>query len=322
MGEEPDSRAAPRSGAVPAGGETALTPRLTLRERVDAYERLMRLDKPIGTLLLLWPTLSALWLAASGAPRLSLVLIFCTGTLLMRSAGCAFNDWADRDLDAHVKRTADRPLAAGVLEPREALVIAASLALVAFLLVLTINRATVLWSFPALAIAIAYPFFKRFFALPQAFLGIAFSFGIPMAYAAVRDEVPPIAWLLLALNLFWVVAYDTEYAMVDRDDDAKIGIRTSALTFGRYDIVAVALCYAIYLVGMAWVGAYLRRGPWYFGGLVAAFALALHHLWIIRGRDRAACFRAFLGNHWLGLAVFAGIALDYALGQGRWPRTL
>ncbi|HET9046619.1 MAG TPA: 4-hydroxybenzoate octaprenyltransferase [Casimicrobiaceae bacterium] len=282
----------------------------------------MRLDKPIGTLLLLWPTLSALWLAATGAPRLSLVLIFFTGTLLMRSAGCAFNDWADRDFDAHVKRTADRPLAAGILAPAEALAIGAVLALVAFLLVLAINRTTVLWSVPALAIAIAYPFFKRFFALPQAFLGIAFSFGIPMAYAAVHDEVLPIAWPLLLLNLFWVVAYDTEYAMVDRDDDAKIGIRTSALTFGRYDIVAVAVCYAIYVTGMAWVGVHLRMGLWYFGGLAVAFGISLHHLWIIRGRDRGACFRAFLGNHWLGLAVFAGVALDYALGQGRWPHAL
>ena len=239
----------------------ARAPPLSLRERLDAYERLLRLDKPIGTLLLLWPTLSALWFAAAGTPRLSLVLIFVTGTLLMRSAGCAFNDWADREFDAHVKRTADRPLAAGVIAPWEALVVGAALALVAFALVLTVNRATVLWSFPALAITIAYPFFKRFFALPQAFLGIAFSFGIPMAYAAVRGEAPPMAWLLLALNLFWVVAYDTEYAMVDRDDDVKIGIRTSALTFGRFDVAAVAFCYAIYLAGMAWVGVFLRMGP-------------------------------------------------------------
>jgi 4-hydroxybenzoate polyprenyltransferase len=297
-------------------------PRLSLRERLDAYERLLRLDKPIGTLLLLWPTLSALWFAASGAPRLSLVLIFVTGTVLMRSAGCAFNDWADRDFDAHVKRTADRPLAAGVIAPWEALALGAVLALVAFALVLTINRATVLWSFPALAIAIAYPFFKRFFALPQAFLGIAFSFGIPMAYAAVRNEVPPMAWVLLLLNLFWVVAYDTEYAMVDRDDDLRIGIRTSALTFGRYDVVAVAFCYAIYLAGMAWAGVSLRMGPLYDAGVAVALAIAAHHLWIIRARDRAACFRAFLGNHWLGLAVFVGVALDYAYEHARWPHAL
>jgi 4-hydroxybenzoate polyprenyltransferase len=312
----------PHPGPLPDRGESEARRRLPLRERLDAYERLLRLDKPIGTLLLLWPTLSALWLAASGTPRLSLVLIFVTGTLLMRSAGCAFNDWADRDFDAHVKRTADRPLAAGVIAPREALALAAALALVAFVLVLTINRATVLWSFPALAIAVAYPFFKRFFALPQAFLGIAFSFGIPMAYAAVRNDVLPMAWVLLLLNLFWVVAYDTEYAMVDRDDDVRIGIRTSALTFGRYDIVGVALCYAIYLAGMAWVGALLRMGPLYYAGLAVALAIAAHHLWIIRGRDRAACFRAFLGNHWLGLAVFAGVALNYAFEYSRWPRAL
>jgi len=295
---------------------------LSLRERIDAYERLTRLDKPIGTLLLLWPTLAALWFAAAGAPRESLVLIFVTGTLLMRSAGCAFNDWADRDFDAHVARTANRPLAANVIAPWEALVVGAVLALVAFGFVLTINRATVLWSFPALAIAIAYPFFKRFFALPQAFLGVAFSFGIPMAFAAVRNEVPGFAWVLLAINLVWVVAYDTEYAMVDRDDDVRIGIRTSALTFGRYDVAAVALCYAAYLAAMAWVGGQLGMGAIYLAGLAVALAIAVHHVWIIRARERGACFRAFLGNHWLGLAVFAGVALDYAIVRGRWPHTL
>jgi 4-hydroxybenzoate polyprenyltransferase len=298
---------------------TGPRPRLSLRERLDAYERLLRLDKPIGTLLLLWPTLAALWLAADGAPRGSLVLIFITGTLLMRSAGCAFNDWADRDVDAHVKRTADRPLAAGIIAPREALMLGAALAFIAFLLVLTINRAVVLWSVPALAIAVAYPFFKRFFALPQAFLGIAFSFGIPMAFAAVRDEVPLLAWALLLINLFWVVAYDTEYAMVDRDDDVRVGIRTSALTFGRYDVAAVALCYALYLGGMTWVGARFDMGFAYCAGVAVAAAIALRHLWIIRDRDRDSCFRAFLGNHWLGLAVFVGVALDFAARLGRWP---
>ena len=301
------------------GTSTRSRPRLSLRERLDAYERLLRLDKPIGTLLLLWPTLAALWLAAAGAPRGTLVLIFVTGTLLMRSAGCAFNDWADRDVDAHVKRTANRPLAAGIIAPREALILGAALALVAFLFVLTINRATVLWSVPALAIAVAYPFFKRFFALPQAFLGIAFSFGVPMAFAAVGNEVPPVAWALLLINLFWVVAYDTEYAMVDRDDDIKVGIHTSALTFGRYDVAAVALCYAIYLGGMTWVGLRFHMGITYYGGLAAAAGIALHHLWMIRDRDRDRCFRAFLGNHWLGLAVFAGVALDFAARLSRWP---
>lgn len=280
----------------------------------------MRLDKPIGSLLLLWPTLSALWFAADGAPRGSLLLIFVVGTLVMRSAGCAMNDWADRDFDAHVARTAGRPLAAGVIAPWEALAVAGVGAFFAFLLVMFTNRTAILWSIPALGIAIAYPFFKRFFALPQAFLGIAFSFGMPMAYAAVQNRVPPVAWALLAINLFWVVAYDTEYAMVDRADDAKIGIRTSALTFGRGDILAVGICYAIYVAGMAWIGRLHALGPIYFCGLGVALLVATWHLWVIRDRDPAACFRAFIGNHWLGLAVFAGIALDYAGRLGRWPR--
>jgi 4-hydroxybenzoate polyprenyltransferase len=294
--------------------------KLSLVERLDAYERLMRLDNPIGTVLLLWPTLSALWLAASGAPRVSLVLIFVVGTLVMRSAGCAMNDWADRDYDAHVARTANRPLAQRIIAPWEALVVAAVGALVAFALVLFTNRAAMLWSIPALAIAIVYPFVKRFFDIPQAFLGIAFSFGIPMAYAAVQDHVPPIAWSLLGANLFWVVAYDTEYAMVDRADDAKIGIRTSALTFGRADVLAVGVCYAIYLIGMVAIGRVYGLGAIYEAALGLALLIALHHLWIIRRRDPAACFRAFLGNHWLGMVVFLGVALDYALRLHHWPR--
>ena len=296
-------------------------PRLSPRARIDAYGRLLRLDKPIGTLLLLWPTLTALWLAASGAPPISLVLIFVVGTLLMRSAGCAVNDWADRDFDLHVKRTANRPLAARVIAPWEALVLAAVLALCAFVLVLMTNRATVLWSVPALAIAVVYPFCKRFFALPQAFLGIAFSFGIPMAFAAVENSVSRFAWVLLVINLFWVIAYDTEYAMVDRDDDIGVGIRTSALTFGRFDIAAIALCYAIYLGGMAWAGSVRSMGAIYYAGLLAATTIALHHLWLIRDRERDRCFRAFLGNHWLGFAVFTGTALDYAVRLSRWPHS-
>jgi 4-hydroxybenzoate polyprenyltransferase len=295
------------------------TPRkLTLVERLDAYERLMRLDKPIGTLLLLWPTLCALWFAAGVRPRGSLVLIFVVGTLVTRSAGCAMNDWADRDYDAHVARTAKRPLATREIAPWEALMVAAIGALLAFLLVLFTNRATMLWSIPALLIAVAYPFVKRVFALPQAFLGIAFSFGIPMAYAAVLNRVPPIAWAYLVVNLFWVVAYDTEYAMVDRADDAKIGIRTSALTFGRFDVLAVAICYLVYLAGMAWLGRFYGQGLVYYGALAVAAAQAVSHVWMIRTRDREACFRAFLGNHWLGLTVFAGIVFDDAL-RGRWP---
>ncbi len=244
------------------------------------------------------------------------------GTILMRSAGCAVNDWADRRFDPHVKRTAGRPLATGELPAWEALVVAAVLALCAFLLVLGTNRTTILLSVPGAAIALVYPFFKRFFFLPQAFLGIAFSFGIPMAYAAVFDRVPPIAWWLLLLNAFWVIAYDTEYAMVDRDDDVRLGLRTSAIAFGRFDIGAVLLCYALYLGGMAAVGIALRMGIAYYAGLVVALACAAYHVWLIRRRDRDRCFAAFLHNHWLGFAVFAGVALDFALRFSAWPNAL
>lgn len=288
--------------------------------RIDAYERLLRLDKPIGTLLLLWPTLTALWLAADGRPRWLWIIVMTVGTLLMRSAGCAMNDWADRAFDAHVQRTAQRPLAAGEIEPWEALFLAAVLASLAFLLVLLgTNRTVVLWSIPALGIAIAYPFFKRFFALPQAFLGIAFSFGIPLAYAAALGRIPPIAWALLTVNLFWVVAYDTEYAMVDREDDRRIGIRTSALTFGRFDVLAVACCYVVYLAGMVWIGLETRLGVVYFASLIVAAGLAAYHVHLIRGRDPEKCFKAFLNNHWLGFAIFAGVVLDYAY-RSAWPR--
>ena len=293
---------------------------LRLRNRIDAYERLLRLDKPIGTALLLWPTLSALWFATDGAPSWLLVVVFVTGTALMRSAGCAVNDWADRRYDAHVERTATRPMATGEVAPWEALLLAAVLAFCAFLLVLATNRTAVLWSFPAALIAFVYPFCKRFFALPQAFLGIAFSFGIPMAFAAAQGQVPPFAFALTAINLFWVIAYDTEYAMVDREDDLKIGIRTSAITFGRFDVAAIALCYAVYVVGMAWVGVERAMGPIYFAGVAAAAVLAAYHLVLIRGRERMACLRAFLHNHWLGLAIFAGIALDFAIRLSAWPQ--
>jgi 4-hydroxybenzoate polyprenyltransferase len=290
-----------------------------LGARLDAYERLLRLDKPIGILLLLWPTLAALWLATGGRPSLLLLIVFVVGTVLMRSAGCAVNDWADRGFDAHVKRTAARPLAVGEIGAGEALALAAALAFCAFLLILATNRVAVLWSFPAAGIAFVYPFFKRFFALPQAFLGIAFSFGIPMAFAAAQQQVPPLAWALLVANLFWVVAYDTEYAMVDRDDDVRIGIRTSAITFGRFDVLAVALCYAVHVAGMVAIGLWQRFGALFYAGLAVAGALAVYHVWLIRGRDRAACFRAFLHNHWLGLAVFAGVVLDHGVRLGAWP---
>jgi 4-hydroxybenzoate polyprenyltransferase len=288
--------------------------------RLDAYERLVRLDKPIGILLLLWPTLSALWLAAYGAPTWSEVLIFTVGTILMRSAGCAVNDWADRKFDPHVARTAGRPLATGEIAAWEALAVGALLALLAFLMALATNRTTILLSLPAAVITVAYPFFKRFFLLPQAFLGIAFSFGIPMAYAAIYDAVPPLAWCLLLLNVFWVIAYDTEYAMVDRDDDVRLGLRTSAIAFGRFDVAAVMLCYAIYLAGMAAVGTPLRMGPPYYAGLAVALGCAVYHWTLIWRRERAGCFRAFLHNHWIGLSVFAGIVLHYAMRYAAWPR--
>jgi 4-hydroxybenzoate polyprenyltransferase len=294
--------------------------RSAIAARLDAYERLIRLDKPIGTLLLLWPTLSALWLASEGRPSWVLVLVFTTGTVLMRSAGCAINDWADRGFDPHVERTAGRPLATAEIEPWEALLVAAVLAFCAFQIVyLSTSRATILLSLPAVLVAGSYPFFKRFFVLPQAYLGIAFSFGIPMAFAAVHDGVAALAWWLLAFNLFWVVAYDTEYAMVDRDDDVKLGLRTSAIAFGRFDVAAVMACYAIFLGGMVWVGVERALGPLYYAGLVAAAGCALYHWRLIRDRDRAQCFRAFLHNHWLGCAVFAGIALDYAVRARAWP---
>ena len=304
------------------GASPAATRWQAIAARLDVYERLVRLDKPIGTLLLLWPTLAALWLAASGSPTWTLILVFTMGTLLMRSAGCAINDWADRAFDPHVERTARRPLAAGELPAWEAVGVAAVLAFCAFLMVLATNRTTILLSLPAVVIAAVYPFFKRFFALPQAFLGIAFSFGIPMAFAAVYDHVPALAWWLLACNLFWVVAYDTEYAMVDREDDRRLGLRTSAIAFGRYDVAAVMLCYAVYIGGMVAIGRALNMGPFYYAGLLVALCLALWHWRLIRRRERADCFRAFLHNHWLGLAVFAGVAFDFAVRARAWPTTL
>jgi len=306
---------------LPEGAAAPVPRKLTPAQRLDAYERLLRLDRPIGTLLLLWPTLSALWLAAYGRPTLVLVLVFALGTLVMRSAGCAFNDWADRKYDPHVKRTADRPLARGDIAPWEALVLGGVLALLAFgLVVLATNRATVLLSVAALAIAMAYPFCKRFLALPQAFLGVAFSFGIPMAFAAVLGYVSPFGWWLFAFNLFWVIAYDTEYAMVDRDDDLKIGIRTSAITFGRYDVAAVGVCYAVFLAGVAWLAWRVPLGALFWIGFGCAVLLAIRHLWLIRTRERDRCFRAFLDNHWLGFALFVGIAADFAWRLGAWPR--
>lgn len=285
----------------------------TLAERLTQYERLMRLDKPIGILLLLWPTLWGLWFSSGGRPEPLVLGIFLLGTVLMRSAGCVINDYADRDIDPHVARTRDRPLAARRVSPREALWLAAGLALAAFLLILPLNRLTWAMSVPAVLLAASYPWTKRFLAVPQAYLGIAFGFGIPMAYAAHTGSVPPIAWLLLLANVFWSIAYDTEYAMVDRDDDLKLGIKTSAITFGRFDVAAVMICYATMLGLLAYAGDLLAMGPVYYGGLGIAGAIALYHYRLIRDRSREGCFRAFLHNNWLGAAVFAGIALDYLL---------
>jgi 4-hydroxybenzoate polyprenyltransferase len=277
--------------------------------RIDAYERLIRLDKPIGALLLLWPTLWAVWLASYGRPGLDIVLIFVAGTFLMRSAGCAMNDFADRDFDPFVERTRDRPLAAREIAPREALLLGAALALAAFGLVLFLNRLAIALSFVALAIAVSYPFAKRFFPLPQAYLGLAFGFGIPMAYAAVRNALPAECWLLLAANVFYSFAYDTEYAMVDRDDDAKLGLGSSALMLGRWDVAAVMGSYAAMLALLALIGWQAAlRWPFYVG-LGAAGAMAAYHWTLIRTRTREGCFKAFRHNNWLGAAIFAGVVL-------------
>jgi 4-hydroxybenzoate polyprenyltransferase len=284
-----------------------------IAKRLDAYERLIRLDKPIGALLLLWPTLWAVWLASDGRPAFDIVLIFVIGTFLMRSAGCAINDYADRDFDPHVERTRLRPLAAREIQPREALFVAAGFAAASFCLVLFLNRLALLLSFAGLAIAATYPFAKRFIALPQAYLGIAFGFGIPMAYAAVQGRLPAACGWLLAANVFYAFAYDTEYAMVDREDDAKLGIRTSALTLGRWDVAAVMASYAAMLAVLAWVGVLLRLGWPYYAGLGCAGAMMVYHWFLIRGRSRAGCFKAFMHNNWVGGAIFLGIVLSYPL---------
>jgi 4-hydroxybenzoate polyprenyltransferase len=278
--------------------------------QLQLYLQLIRWDRPAGWLLLLWPTLSALWLAAGGFPGWHLLLVFVLGTVLMRSAGCCINDVADREFDRHVKRTAGRPVTRGAVSVKQALGVGAVLALAAFALVLTTRAAAILWSFAALAVALAYPYAKRHVSMPQAVLGVAFSFGIPMAYAAVQGHVPLQAWLLLLGNLFWVLAYDTEYAMVDRDDDLRIGMKTSAITLGRLDVAAIALFYAAYLLIWAWVLDAPARPVWLWLALAVAAAQALWHLWLIRRRERMACFLAFRMNHWLGLTVFAGVALS------------
>lgn len=292
--------------------------------RLALYLNLIRWDRPAGWLLLLWPTLSALWIAADGFPGWHLLAVFVFGTVIMRSAGCCMNDVADREFDRHVKRTASRPVTTGQVSVREALLLGAALALLAFALVLTTNPPTIMLSFAGLAITLLYPYAKRMVSLPQAVLGIAFSFGIPMAFAAVLggrewslqsvpDAVPPHAWWLLAGNLFWVLAYDTEYAMVDRDDDLRIGMKTSAITLGRFDVDGVMAFYALYLVSWSLLGRLLGLGLIYQLGIACAAAQALWHFALIRQRVPEGCFRAFRANHWLGATVFAGVALDLAL---------
>jgi 4-hydroxybenzoate polyprenyltransferase len=297
-------------------------PRMTftaLKLRLDRYEKLMRLDKPIGTLLLLWPTLWALWIATEGKPPWLLVWIFALGTLLMRSAGCVINDYADRDFDPHVERTRDRPLAARTVSTREALTLAAALIGCSFLLILPILEEVWWLALIALFLAASYPFTKRFFALPQAYLGVAFGFGIPMAFAAATGQVGQLGWTMLAANIFWALAYDTEYAMVDREDDLKIGIRTAAITFGSFDVAAVMICYAITLLILFGIGQQLAYGRLYFAGLAVAAGLAVFHFFLIRDRDRAGCFAAFRHNNWFGAAVFAGIAAELNLRPWLYP---
>ncbi|MEY4960076.1 MAG: hypothetical protein RL610_255 [Pseudomonadota bacterium] len=271
----------------------------------------MRLDKPIGILLLLWPTLWGLWLAADGPPDMFILTVFVLGTVLMRSAGCVINDYADRNIDPHVVRTKNRPLATKAVSTKEALLLSAGLSLCAFLLILPLNRLTLELAVFALFLAASYPFTKRFFAMPQAYLGIAFGFGIPMAFAAQTGELPLIVWLLMAANLLWVIAYDTEYAMVDRDDDLKIGIKTSAITFGHFDVMGIMLCHAGFLSIMIGIGLMQKLGLAYYVGLIAASGLIIYQYRLIRKRDPVLCFRAFLHNNWVGAVVFAGIVLGY-----------
>ncbi|MEQ1600169.1 MAG: 4-hydroxybenzoate octaprenyltransferase [Methylophilaceae bacterium] len=282
-------------------------------EKIDAYERLMRLDKPIGILLLLWPTLWALWLAGAGRPDWRIVWIFILGTVLMRSAGCVMNDLADRNFDGLVERTKLRPLATGEVGVKEALALAGFLSLSAFGLVLALNKLTILLALAAFFLAASYPLTKRFFAIPQAYLGIAFGFGVPMAFAAITGAIPTVAWLILAANIFWSIAYDTAYAMVDREDDIKLGIHSSALFFGRYDVAAIMFCYAAMLSLLAYAGWHLQLHSPYYLALLAAAGFALYHFTLIRTRDRQRCFQAFLHNTWIGAMIFAGLILNFII---------
>ncbi len=287
--------------------------RQRLLDRLVSYGYLIRLDKPIGTLLLLWPTLWALWLASGGFPDLKIVFIFVAGTFLMRSAGCAINDYADRDFDRHVLRTQGRPVTSGKISGKEAVLVAAVLALIAFLLIQPLNIYTKKLSVLALLVAFIYPFTKRFFAMPQAVLGIAFGFGIPMAYAAILDFIPLEAWILFVGNIFWAIAYDTAYAMVDREDDLRLGLRTSAITFGKHDVTAIAISYAILFISQLWVAQLADLSNYFLIGWFAALACAIYHMKLISTRKREECFRAFRHNNWLGGFLFLGIVLGLAL---------
>jgi 4-hydroxybenzoate polyprenyltransferase len=283
-----------------------------VKNRLDLYLDLIRWNRPAGWLLLLWPTLSALWLACSGFPGWHLLAVFTVGTVLMRSAGCCINDVADREFDKHVKRTAQRPVTRGAVSVREALAVGAVLALMSFALVLTTNTVTVAWSFAAMGVTLAYPYAKRFVSMPQAVLGIAFSFGIPMAFTAQRGSVPLEAWALLVGNLFWVLAYDTQYAMVDRDDDLRIGMKTSAITLGQWDVAAILIFYALHL--LIWSTVLWRMLPASYAwclGVAAAAAQVVWHASLIRERSREGCFKAFRQNHWIGAALFSGIFVSY-----------
>ena len=289
---------------------------MTFVERLNAYERLLRLDKPIGYLLLLWPALWGLWFAAYRIPELDILLIFLTGTILVRSAGCAVNDFADRDFDAHVERTRDRPLAAGVIKPWEALALAGFLFLAAFVLVWQLNRLTIILAVVALVLTVVYPFLKRVFPFPQAWLGIAFGFSIPMGYAAQYGQLPAVAWALMIANMFWAIAYDTEYAMVDREDDLRLGLKSSAILLGRYDVAGVIASHLIFLVMLVAIGAVQFMGPVYYAGILVAAGLVGYQYRLIATRDRDACFKAFRNNNWVGCAIFVGIAGDLLVRIG------
>ena len=282
---------------------------------IQDYVALTRLNRPVGIWLLLWPTLWALWLASRGKPDARLFIIFVSGTVLMRSAGCAVNDYADRSFDPHVKRTKERPLAAGRISTVEALMLFAALSLTALGLALQLNKLTLLLAVAGAALAVSYPFIKRFLSVPQLYLGVTFGWGIPMAFASQLESVPRVAWLLLLANVLWVPVYDTIYAMVDRDDDVKIGVRSTAILFGDSDRHIIAMLQAMTLLALYLIGGIMRMGPWYYGGLIVGALFFIHHLWLIRARDRDACLRAFLNNNYFGMAVFLGIALNYQFAK-------